>query len=247
MDSQRPNRKNSIRLHKYLAECGVGSRRSCERDIASGLVAVDGQVVRNQGIQIDPHVQLVTVRGEPVKRERRIYLVLNKPRDVLCTSSDPRGRRTYQDFLPPLSVRVYTVGRLDRDSEGLLLITNDGDLAARLTHPKHQTPKKYSVWVNRVLTSEERVRLKAGVHSNGELLRAAEIQSGVGRGRDIVYEVVLLEGKNRHIRRMFSVLGVEVSRLVRTHIGPLKLGKLARGECRELTRIERTALERLGR
>ncbi|MBN1269231.1 MAG: rRNA pseudouridine synthase [Kiritimatiellae bacterium] len=232
----------TVRLQKFLADCGVASRRACEQLIARGIVTVDGRAVTQMGARIDPARQAVCVRGRRVLPQGRLYLALNKPRDVLCTSRDPRGRRTFLDLLPSVPARVYTVGRLDRDSEGLLLVTNDGDLAARLTHPRHHVLKTYRVWIEGVLGEDARARLVRGVESRGERLTAVEVRRVVGE--DGCCEVVLAEGRNRQIRRMFEAVGLRVRRLKRTAIGPLSLGRLARGAWRELTAAEVAALRK---
>ena len=233
-----------IRLQKFLAECGVGSRRACEELIARGDVTVDGRAVTQMGIRIDPARQVVRVRGRTVAPQFRLYLALNKPRDVLCTSRDPQGRRTFLDLLPALPARVYTVGRLDRDSEGLLLVTNDGELAARLMHPRHHVQKTYRVWLDGALSGEGRARLLGGVTSRGERLAAVRVTAVMDGGQASCWDVMLVEGRNRQVRRMFEAVGVAVRRLKRTAIGPLGLGRLARGAHRELSEAEVAALRR---
>lgn len=243
-DSRKPSLRSKIRLQRYLAQCGVGSRRACEKLIEDGVVDVDGKTVTQQGVVIDPEACVVCVRGQVVAAERTHYYLLNKPRDVLCTSSDPRGRRTFMDFVPASAGRVYTVGRLDRDSEGLLLITNDGELSARLTHPRYHVEKTYQVWSTRKLSDDDCARFRRGIRSEGEMLKAENIQRVRGREREFVYEVVLVQGKNRQLRRMFTAVGADVDRLVRTRIGPLTIGRLRSGQMRELTKDEVEVLRR---
>ena len=224
-----------IRLQKYLAECGVASRRACEKLITDGLVTVDGVTVTELGTKVDPAVQKVTCDGKPVQLDQKIWIMLNKPVGVICTSDDPEGRERAIDLLPDLPGRFYTVGRLDVMSEGLLLITNDGELAHRLMHPRHHIEKKYQVWIDRELTPDEIDRMLKGLNCRGENLRALRVeplrrmvdsQSG--------YTLTLGEGRNRHIRRMMEVLGCKVVRLVRVSVGPLRLEKLRTGEHRHL-------------
>jgi len=236
LDSPKQNRKSDKypRLHKYLASCGVGSRRACEVLIAEGRVAVDGVVVRTQGVCVDPARQAVCLDNLPVVSQAKIFLVLNKPRDILCTSRDPQGRRTFLDLLPPLHERVFTVGRLDRDSEGLLLVTNDGDLAHALMHPRHGVEKLYRVWVAARLTPEQERRLRAGVTSGGERLILNEITPLATQAGQAAYQVRLVAGRNRHIRRMFEALGIAILRLQRVAIGPLTLNGLRVGAWRHL-------------
>ena len=242
LDSPRQNPPNKLRLQKYLAQCGIGSRRACEEYIRKGLITVDGAVVSEQGVTIDPAVNTILFRGEPVGVQPLAYFVLNKPRDVLCTSSDPRGRRTFLNLLPPMSSRVYTVGRLDRDSEGLLIVTNDGDLAARLTHPRHHIPKVYRVWSDTPLTAEDVKNFLAGIRHGGERLTAAAVKLAPD-DRNCA-EVTLLEGKNRQIRRMYAAAGKKVERLCRIRIGPLKLDVLRSGQWRRLTQEEVAELKK---
>ena len=248
MDSPRQNHKSEKkpRLHKYLAACGLGSRRACEGLIAEGRVSVDGKVVREQGVCIDPACQTVCLDQRPVTLQAKIFLVLNKPRDFLCTSRDPQGRRTFLSLLPPLQERVFTVGRLDRDSEGLLLVTNDGDLAHTLMHPRHGVEKIYRVWTAIRLTTEQEQRLRMGVTSQGERLHLNAIMPVETLSAKVVYQVRLVAGRNRHIRRMFEVLGITILRLQRVAIGPLALDHLCLGAWRHLKDEEVQALRQYG-
>jgi len=248
LDSPKQNRKSDKhpRLHKYLASCGLGSRRACERLIAEGRVSVDGVVVREQGVCIDPARQAVCLDRRPVTAQAKIFLVLNKPRDILCTSRDPQGRRTFLDLLPPLHERVFTVGRLDRDSEGLLLVTNDGDLAHTLMHPRHGVEKIYRVWTAARLTPEQEQRLREGVTSQGERLHLNDLAPVEILPEKAVYQVRLVAGRNRHIRRMFEVLGITILRLQRVAIGSLTLNHLRAGAWRHLKDEEVTALRQHG-
>ena len=216
----------------------MGSRRACEGIIESGRVTVDGRRVVQQGVLIDPRTQRVRVDGRRVTPERKIYLLFNKPRRVICSTGDPRGRPTVMDYLPGIPRRVYTVGRLDWDSEGLLLVTNDGHFAQRLAHPRHHVPKSYHVWVDGELTRGDESRLVRGVTSRGETLRAVSVARVRKGGRKTVYEIVLSEGRNRQVRRMFDALGRHVVRLKRMRIGPLTLGRLPAGAWRHLTERE---------
>lgn len=232
LDSPKPNRRSRVRLQKYLAQCGFGSRRACERLIDAGRVSVDSHIVSAQGISIDPLSQPVMVDGKHVVPEGKVTILLNKPRDVLCTSADPRGRRTFMSLLPALPVRLYTVGRLDRDSEGLLLVTNDGDLACALTHPRHQVEKIYHVWLGQRLTPTQEQQAKTGIRFRDETLRVDDLEF-LEAPQDIgLYRIHLHEGRNRHIRKLFKALGIDVVRLKRMAIGPLALGSLGSGAWR---------------
>lgn len=244
MDSPRQSPPSKLRLQKYLARCGIGSRRACEEYIRQGLVTVDGVVVREQGVSVDPAVSEVCFRGKPVGEQPKNYIILNKPKDVICTSSDPQGRRTFLDLLPPMDSRVYTVGRLDRDSEGLLLVTNDGELAARLTHPRHHIPKVYQVWTDAPLNESDVQKFLKGVMHDGEKLTASGVRMAEPNGKGPCFEITLLEGKNRQIRRMFAAVGREVVRLRRVRVGPLELRGLRIGQWRNLAAEEVAALKR---
>jgi len=224
------------RLQKVLAERGVGSRRACEALIAAGRVQVNGEVAA-LGRRVDATSDRVTVDGVPVSvRPGLVYYLLNKPAGVLSTASDPQGRPAVTGLVPP-EPRVYPVGRLDADSEGLLLLTNDGDLTYRLTHPSFGVEKEYLV---------------AGTPSPGELRRLREgldLDDGrtaparVARVGDHGLRITIHEGRNRQIRRMCDAIGHPVHRLVRTRIGPLRVEALAPGKWRELTPAEVRALE----
>ena len=232
------NNTPGIRLQKYLAECGVGSRRACERLIASGAVSVDGESVLDQGVRIEPGRQHICVNGREVGTQRLVYLLLNKPVDVLCTSSDEAGRRTIHALLPDFGIRVYNVGRLDRQSEGLLLVTNDGDLAARLMHPRYHVGKEYLVWCTKPLSNEDLQSMREGLLCQGDRLHASEIHLDHSADSTYCYSVLLHEGKNRQIRRMFAALYVPIVRLLRVAIGPLRLGDLKPGEWRHMSEAE---------
>lgn len=234
-----------IRLQKYLAECGVASRRACEKLITDGLVAVDGVIITEMGTKIDRAVQKVTCDGKPVVLDQKVWIMLNKPVGVICTSDDPEGRERVLDLVSDVPGRVYTVGRLDVMSEGLILITNDGDLAHRLMHPRHHVEKKYQVWIDRELTPEEIDRMIKGLNCRGEKLKALRVEP---LRRMIAsqpgYTLTLGEGRNRHIRRMMEVLECKIIRLVRVSVGPLRLEKLRTGEHRPLAPSEITELRK---
>ena len=246
MASRKPSPGSEVRLQRYLASCGLGSRRRCEELIEQGVVSVNGTAVTTQGVSVRPGHSIVRVRGRIVRPEQKVYLALHKPKDVLCTSTDPQGRRTCCDLVHGLSARVYTVGRLDRDSEGLILMTNDGDFAHALMHPSHGIEKVYRAWTDRALTKAEEARLIKGVLSDGETLRAVSLERlPQSKGRSC-YEMILHEGRNRQVRRMFEAIDVKVTRLVRTRVGSIELEGLARGrwrylEGRDLERLRKAA------
>jgi 23S rRNA pseudouridine2605 synthase len=238
------------RLNKFLAHAGVGSRRHCEELILRGRVQVDGKVVRELGTKVEP-TQEVYVDGEPLKQERPVYYLVNKPRGYLCTNHDPAGRPLAIDLVPHVPQRVYTVGRLDEDSEGLLLLTNDGDLAFRLMHPRFGVEKTYLVQVAGHPEKEDLQQLLKGVWLSDGHVRARRIKRLKSQGESTWLEIVLSEGKNREIRRMLARLKHKVMRLRRTALGPLILGRLAAGKSRPLREVElnqlRNAVERAGR
>lgn len=246
MDSPKQNRKSktAVRLHKYLASCGLGSRRACEGLIAEGRVSVDGMIVSEQGFCLDAMCQRVCLDGRAVAPQSKIFVLLNKPRGILCTSHDPQGRRTFHSLLPPLPQRVFTVGRLDLDSEGLLVITNDGDLAHALMHPRHGVEKIYLVWTAKALGPEQERRLRLGVYSEGEQLRLGDIAPIKSTDKNPAYRIRLVAGRNRHIRRMFEALGIAILRLQRVAIGPLTLERLPAGSWRHLAEAEVQALRK---
>lgn len=200
-------------------------------------MSVNGVVVREQGVSVDPATDIITVDGTRVGLQRKRYFLLNKPRGVLCTSRDTHGRRTVLDLFRGISERVFTVGRLDRDSEGLLVVTNNGDVALALTHPRYETRKVYHVRLDGSLESGMVDRLLSGIRSEGELLKAESVEAlPPGRAE---YRMVLKEGRKREIRRMMAAAGRDVLRLKRVAVGRLNLGSLRPGEWREMTTAER--------
>jgi 23S rRNA pseudouridine2605 synthase len=238
-------RKTMERLNKYLAHAGVGSRRHCEELILQGRVSIDGQVVRELGTKVEPGQQ-VCVDGQPLHAERPVYWLVNKPRGYLCTNHDPAGRPLAADLVPHVPQRVYTVGRLDEDSEGLLLLTNDGDLAFRLMHPRFGVEKTYLVQVAGRPDRDEIQQLLKGVWLSDGHVRARRVRRLKSQGESTWLEIVLSEGKNREIRRMLARLGHKVMRLKRTAIGPVRLDRLASGKSRplrfeDLDRLRRAA------
>jgi 23S rRNA pseudouridine2605 synthase len=233
------------RLNKYLAHAGLGSRRHCDDLILGGHIAVDGQTVRELGVKIDPEQQQVSVDGSPLSAERHVYWLLNKPRGVLCTNFDPAGRERAIDLVDHVRQRVYPVGRLDEDSEGLLLLTNDGELANRLTHPRFGVEKTYHVQVAGRPTREDIEQLLRGVWLSDGHVQARRVRRLKHQGSSTWLEIVLNEGKNREIRRMLARLDHKVLRLRRVAIGPLYIGRLAKGKSRPLTTPELARLRRL--
>ena len=201
------------RLNKFLAHAGVGSRRHCDDLILHGRVAVDGAVVRELGVKVDPDTQEICVDDQPLHGERLVYWLVNKPRGYLCTNHDPAGRPRVIDLVPQVHQRVYTVGRLDEDSEGLLLLTNDGDLANKLMHPRFGVEKAYLVQVAGKPGHEDIEQLLQGVWLSDGHVRARRVKRLKTQGESTWLQIVLSEGKNREIRRMLARLKHKVMRL----------------------------------
>jgi len=233
-----------VRLHKYLAVCGVGSRRACETYMEQGRVTVDGVIVREPGFQVDPQKAEICFNGKPVREEPKIYLMLNKPPGIVCTSHDPQGRPRAIDLVPADHGRIYTVGRLDTNSEGLLLLTNDGDFANQMTHPRHLKVKSYELWLKDPLSGRDCDAWRRGIDDGGEMLRVLELSMLEDSRAGFGYAIKLGEGRNRHIRRMAAFSGKKVLRLRRVAIGSLRLGPLKRGAWRHLTPAELNMLVR---
>ncbi len=227
-----------IRLNKFLAHAGAGSRRHCDNLVAAGRVSIDGHVVRELGLQVDPEKHEVSVDGQPVQAERSVYWVMNKPRGYLCTNHDPAGRPRAVDLVQHVAQRVYTVGRLDESSEGLLLLTNDGELAYRLMHPRFGVEKTYDVLVFGSPSKEDQQQLLKGVWLSDGHVHARRVKRLKARGESTWLRIVLAEGKNREIRRLLARLGHKVLRLKRIAIGPIRLGTLKSGKTRKLDHDE---------
>ena len=227
-----------VRLQKFLAEAGVASRRASEGLIREGKVSVNGEIVRELGTKVDPLKDSVIIAGKVVRPRRKIYVAIHKPAGCVVTRNDPEGRPTIFDLLPAEWRHLYPVGRLDYNSEGLLFLTNDGDFALRLTHPRYGVLKRYELTVEgRVNRSVEREFVR-GVVDKGDRLRARSAHIVSSSKSQSVIELELGEGKNREIRRICAVLGLQVRQLVRQQIGKIKLGQLRNGKWRTLTEAE---------
>lgn len=232
------------RIQKLLAAAGFGSRRACEELIVEGRVAVNGHVLRQLPVLVDPEVDRVTVDGKPVRPERKVYFVLHKPRNVVCTNSDPDGRTRAIDLLPGVRERVFPVGRLDAESTGLLLLTNDGAMAERLAHPRYGVPKTYRAEVAGRLDDATLDRIRRGVWLSDGRTGQAEAEIIHRREQSTIVEITLREGRNREVRRILAKLGHKVYRLMRIRIGPLSLRKLPLGAARSLNERELASLKR---
>lgn len=231
-----------VRLNKFLADAGVASRRKADELIAKGLVKVNGRIVRELGIKVHPG-DLITVEGKPVSPYKHLtYIVLNKPKDYITTTSDERGRKTVLDLIP-LKTRIYPVGRLDRNTTGVLLLTNDGELAARLTHPRYGVEREYIVGLDKPLAPRDAAAIARGVELDGEKTGPAELTISPEDPHQV--SIIIREGKNREVRRLFEHFGYEVRKLHRCRYGIITVRGLARGEYRHLRRQEVLALRQL--
>jgi len=225
-----------IRLQKLLAQSGVASRRTCEELMLAGEVVVDGEVVTRLGTKVDPHTAVIRVSGRRLPPiSPHVYLVLNKPRGVVSTMSDPEGRRTLSDVVADRPERLFHVGRLDTDTSGLLLLTNDGDFAHRVAHPSFEVDKTYVAEVDGEVTRATLQQLRDGVTlEDGPVAVSAAKVVTQGAGKSIV-ELVIHEGRNRIVRRLLDRVGHPVRQLTRTAIGPVVIGQLRSGDLRDLT------------
>jgi 23S rRNA pseudouridine2605 synthase len=238
-----PDTGGLIRLQKALAQAGVGSRRSCEALIAEGRVEVDGIVVGEQGVRINPTSAVVRVDGKRIPTAPGIVvLALNKPRGVVTTMNDERGRPCVGDLIRDRDVRLFHVGRLDADTSGLLLLTNDGELAHRLGHPSHAVAKTYMATVDGRMSRDAARLLRQGIELDDGPAACDEVRIRQALPSRTLVEIVIHEGRNRIVLRMLSAVGYPVVDLVRTRIGPIRLGDLRPGAIREVHRDEQSAL-----
>ncbi len=225
------------RLQKVLAAAGVASRRASEKLIAEGRVRVDGTVVTEMGTKVDPDAVRIEVDGQQVRSQRPRYIMLNKPSGYITTLADERGRRTVAELVETAE-RVVPVGRLDRPTQGLLLFTNDGELANRVMHPAHQIAKEYLVLADGFPPPEVIRELREGINIDGTRTAPDEVRPLQETQDGLLLKVVIQEGRNRIVRRMFEAVNYPVLRLVRTRIGPIQLGNLPRGAWRDLNPSE---------
>lgn len=233
-----------IRLQKWLAHCGVGSRRHCETLIQQGRITVNGEPA-TLGIKVDPEHDTILVDGQPIKPPpQRVYLMLNKPRGYVTTLRDPHAPKTIIALLKEVPVPVFPIGRLDADSEGLILFTNDGELTNRLLHPRYKVPKTYRVWVQGVPSAQALSTLQKGVALEEGITAPAKVRLLNAFPKGGLLEITIQEGRKRQIRRMCQAVGHPVQRLVRVAFGPLRLpADLAPGQWRWLTPEEINALK----
>jgi len=223
-----------VRLQKFMADCGVASRRACEALIDEGRVKVNGKIVRTQGVKINPINTKVEVDNELISATKtKTYLAFNKPAGILSTMSDPEGRPSLQDFFGSWPDRLFHVGRLDKESEGLIILTNDGQWAHESTHPSFGVEKTYLVQTEEPISRSAFQNLMEGVELEDGLAKPISVAR-----RGAMIEVVIHEGRNQIVRRMFDALGYPVERLIRTAIGSIKLGELPPGKWRSLNSVE---------
>ncbi|MDY2834578.1 MAG: pseudouridine synthase [Candidatus Aphodomonas sp.] len=234
-----------MRLQKYLAGCGAASRRKCEEFITAGRVTVNGAVVTELGTQVEEG-DAVTLDGKPMlPEEKKYYILYHKPMGEVCTASDPQGRATVLDRFRDFPVRLFPVGRLDFDSEGLLLLTNDGEMMQRMLHPSREVDKTYLARVDGDVSLEAIRRLRAGILLDERMTAPADVRVIRRTGVETVALVTIHEGRNRQVRRMFDAVGHTVLLLRRVKFGPLEMGELKRGQWRELTEEELARLRAL--
>lgn len=226
---------NLVKLQKFMADCGVASRRKSEEIIEAGKVKVNGHVA-HIGDKVNPKKDLVTVRGKRINSvSRNYYIMLHKPRGYVTTVSDELGRKTVMDLVSDIKARIYPVGRLDKDSEGLLLLTNDGAFANALSHPGHNFAKVYRVTVRPEINDEILFNLRNGIEIDGRKTAPCDVNVITEEPGRVVLEFILREGRNRQIRKMCEAVNLQVARLKRISVGSLKLGMLPQGKWRELT------------
>jgi len=228
------------RLQKIMAQAGVASRRKCEELILEGKVQVNGETVTELGTKADPAQDIITVSGKPIKNEKKVYVMLNKPKGVITSASDPEGRKIVSDYLKGIKERVYPIGRLDYDTEGLLLLTNDGEFANLLSHPKYHVPKTYLATVKGVPHGTELDKLRQGIMLEDGMTSPAEVEykDVDPDNKQSVISITIHEGRNRQVRRMFEAISHPVMRLKRISYGDLLLQNLKRGLYRHLTADE---------
>jgi len=229
----------TIRLQKYLAECGLASRRKAELLISEGSVSVDGKIITEMGYKLDPELQIVRYRGELVRRKKKhTYILLNKPRGYVTTMSDPQGRPIVTSLIKDLDVRVFPVGRLDIDTEGALILTDDGELAHKILHPSHESNKTYEVLVKGLVSRGKIKKLERGIEIDGRSTWPAKISKAVRQGPASRIVITIHEGRKRQVRKMFEAVGHPVINLKRIAYGQLRLGSLPSGSYRYLSREE---------
>ena len=234
-----------MRINKFLAQCGIASRRKCEELIMNGEISVNGRVVNQLGLNIDEKKDIVTYNGETVKINKDyVYIKLHKPKGYICSANDDRGRKTIYSLINlDKSARLFSIGRLDYNTEGLIILTNDGDFANRVIHPSREIEKEYIVRIEGDIKESEMAVLRAGVVIEGMRFPSAKVQLIGYDDNNARLSVVIKEGLNRQVRRMFEAIGKNIILLKRVRIGLVTLGGLPRGKYKELTKEEIALLE----
>ena len=233
-----------MRLQKYLASCGVASRRKSEELITAGLVSVNGEKVVELGAAIDPEKDVVQVSGKIVQPEKKYYFLFNKPSNVLCTAGNPRDRKTVYDYFKDIDSRLFTVGRLDYKTSGLIIVTNDGDFAQHISHPRFEKEKEYTVRITGYISDEDIKALGRGMYVDDYRTAPAEVNLILRSEKSSAFNIVIREGRNRQVRKMVERLGHKVSFLQRIRIAQIEIGNLKEGNFRELTKEEIALLKK---
>jgi len=234
-----------MRLNKFLAHCGIASRRKCDELIFSGRVKVNNQIITSPAFKVKPEIDTVYVDNEKINLQKKIYIALNKPEGYLCSLKDEFGRKIITDLIPEIKLRIYPVGRLDFNSEGLILLTNDGELSNRLIHPRYKVEKTYYVTVKGHLNEDKIKALENGIILDNKKTLPAKCKVLNLSKNTTSIEIKIREGKKRQIRRMLKEIGYEVKKLKRVKFGPIKLGTLKKGEWRYLTEEEIDSLYKI--
>ncbi|MCK5130390.1 MAG: rRNA pseudouridine synthase [Clostridiales bacterium] len=227
-----------MRLQKYMASCGIASRRKCEEIIAEGIVFINGTVVSEPGHQVDPDKDIVMLNGKIIQQEQKYYFLFNKPENVLCTSGDSRERETVIEYFKNVDARLFTIGRLDYKTSGLIIVTNDGEFANHISHPRYNCTKEYQVKINNFLTDGDIIKLKSGMIIENHLTSHARVFLKSRTKNISVFNIIIHEGRNRQIRNMVEQLGYRVLKLERLKIGEITNIGLDRGSFRELSKNE---------
>ncbi len=244
MDTKEPEKTQPIRLNKYLANLGIASRRSIDEFISQGKIKINGKILKDLGIKVDPQKDDIEVNGKKIAQQTQelTYIILNKPRGVLSTAEDESGRVSVVDLVK-LPMRLYPVGRLDKESHGLILLTNDGDLAYKLTHPKFHVPKVYRAKMRGFVTNENIAKMRRGVYLEDGKTAPAKVRTIYRNSNETMLEITLYEGKKRQIRRMSAHLHINLLDLQRIAIGAIPLGELQMGKWRKLSENEVASLK----
>jgi pseudouridine synthase len=230
---------NSIRLQKYIAQCGIASRRKAEEFISAGRIAIDGVISREMGIRVIPGEHTITFDGKPIEaREKLVYYLLNKPKGYVTTLADPQGRPIVTSLIKTSNARLFPVGRLDLDTEGALILTNDGEFAQKIQHPSHEIHKTYEALVKGFPDQAKISQLERGIFLEGKMTSPATVSVKAKVGGNSLMQITIHEGRKRQVKKMFAFIGNPVLQLKRTAYGKLTLGRIALGDYRQLNSSE---------